>query len=161
MIAYALLRIAARRHCVKISILRFTDLVALCLFQRRHLGAIDKPRPSTQAARNAKTQKSIQFHLCLSFPGQPCPAGGENAATADYPPPTRASNSSGGCPLIVVEAGEELIITRHGRAVAHIHPVSRPKQPPRLDDLAVFRVTMPRLRGPSAELLREARDEAL
>src|SRR3984893_11802170 len=36
MIASALLRIAARRHCVKISILRFTDLVALCLFQRRH-----------------------------------------------------------------------------------------------------------------------------
>jgi IS4 transposase len=29
MIAYALLRIAARSHCIKISILRFTDLVAL------------------------------------------------------------------------------------------------------------------------------------
>jgi prevent-host-death family protein len=28
-----------------------------------------------------------------------------------------------------VEAGEEVIITRHGRAVAHIHPVSRPKHP--------------------------------
>src|SRR6202790_1430588 len=45
MIAYALLRIAARRHGVKISILRFTDLVALCLFERRHLGAIEKPPP--------------------------------------------------------------------------------------------------------------------
>lgn len=45
MIAYALLRIAARRHCVKISILRFADLVALCLFDRRHLGAIEKPPP--------------------------------------------------------------------------------------------------------------------
>ena len=35
-----------------------------------------------------------------------------------------------------VEAGEEVIITRHGRAVAHIHPVSRPKHALRLDDLA-------------------------
>ena len=60
-----------------------------------------------------------------------------------------------------VEAGEEVIITRHGRAVAHIHSVSRPKQPLRLDDLAAFRATMPRLRGASADLLREARDEGL
>ena len=60
-----------------------------------------------------------------------------------------------------VEAGEEVIITRHGRAVAHIHPVSCPKHPLRLDDLAEFRATMPGLRRPSAELLREARDEGL
>jgi prevent-host-death family protein len=60
-----------------------------------------------------------------------------------------------------VEAGEEVIITRHGRAVAHLHAVSRPKQPLRLDDLAAFRATMPPLRWPSAELLREARDEGL
>jgi len=60
-----------------------------------------------------------------------------------------------------VEAGEEVIITRHGRAVAHLHAVSRPKQPLRLDDLAAFRATMPPLRRPSAELLREARDEGL
>jgi len=45
-----------------------------------------------------------------------------------------------------VEAGEEVIITRHGRAVAHLHAVSRPKQPLRLDDLAAFRATMPPLR---------------
>jgi prevent-host-death family protein len=60
-----------------------------------------------------------------------------------------------------VEAGEEVTVTRHGRAVAHIHPVSRPKRPLRLDDLAAFRATIPPLRGPSTELLREARDEAL
>jgi len=60
-----------------------------------------------------------------------------------------------------VEAGEEVIITRHGRAVAHIHPVSRPKNPLRLNDLAAFRTTMPRLRRSSAKLLREARDEGL
>jgi prevent-host-death family protein len=60
-----------------------------------------------------------------------------------------------------VEAGEEVIITRHGRAVAHIHSVSRAKHPLMLDELAAFRRTMPRLRRPSAELLREARDGAL
>jgi hypothetical protein len=72
MIAYALLRIAARRHCVKISILRFTDLVALCLFERRHLGAIEKSRPSTRAALNGQTPNITKPQLCLSFPGQPC-----------------------------------------------------------------------------------------
>jgi prevent-host-death family protein len=60
-----------------------------------------------------------------------------------------------------VEGGEEVVITRHGRAVAHIRPAERHKQPPALEDLAAFRATMPRLRRPSAELLREARDEGL
>jgi prevent-host-death family protein len=60
-----------------------------------------------------------------------------------------------------VEAGEEVVITRYGRAVARIRPVSRPKRPLMLDELAAFRATMPRLRGPSAELLREAREEGL
>jgi putative transposase len=64
MIAYALLRIAARRHCVKISILRFTDLVALCLFQRRHLGAIEKPppvNPSRPQCQNSENQLSLTY----------------------------------------------------------------------------------------------------
>jgi prevent-host-death family protein len=60
-----------------------------------------------------------------------------------------------------VEAGEEVIITRHGRAVARLHAVSRPKQPLRLDDLAAFRATMAPLRGSSAQSLREARDGGL
>lgn len=60
-----------------------------------------------------------------------------------------------------VEAGEEVVITRRGRAVAHILPAPRPNQPLRLDSLSAFRATMPRLRRPSAELLREARDETL
>lgn len=58
-----------------------------------------------------------------------------------------------------VEAGEEVVVTRRGRAVAHIVPAARQKHPLRLDDLASFRATMPRLRRPSADLLREARDE--
>jgi prevent-host-death family protein len=60
-----------------------------------------------------------------------------------------------------VEAGEEVVVTRHGRAVAHILPALRPKRPLPLDDLAAFRAAMPRLRQPAAESLREARDEAL
>jgi prevent-host-death family protein len=59
-----------------------------------------------------------------------------------------------------VEAGEDVVITRHGRAVAHLHSVSRPKRPLMLDDLAAFRATMPPLQRPSVELLREMRDEA-
>ncbi len=60
-----------------------------------------------------------------------------------------------------VEAGEEVVITRRGRAVARVSPATRPKKPLRLTELAEFRTTMPRLRRPSAELLREARDEGL
>jgi prevent-host-death family protein len=62
-----------------------------------------------------------------------------------------------------VEAGEEVVITRHGRAVAHLHSVSRPKRPltQMLDDLAAFRATLPPQRWSSAELLREMRDEGL
>ena len=60
-----------------------------------------------------------------------------------------------------VEAGEEVVVTRHGRAVARILAALHPKRPLPLDDLAVFRAAMPRLRRPSADLLREARDEGL
>ena len=64
MIAYALLRIAARSHRIKISILRFTDLVALCLFERRHIGAIDKPppvNPSRPQCQNFQNQLSLSY----------------------------------------------------------------------------------------------------
>ena len=60
-----------------------------------------------------------------------------------------------------VESGEEVLITRHGRAVARMSPVARPKTPLPLEELAEFRASMPRLRRSSAELLREARDEGL
>jgi prevent-host-death family protein len=60
-----------------------------------------------------------------------------------------------------VEAGEEIIITRHGRAVAHVRPALPIMHPLRFDELAAFRATMPRLRRPSAELLCEVRDEGL
>ncbi len=58
-----------------------------------------------------------------------------------------------------VQVGEEVVITRHGRPVAHLMAPSRPKHPMPLDDLAAFRATMPRLPELSAKLLRQARDE--
>jgi prevent-host-death family protein len=55
-----------------------------------------------------------------------------------------------------IEAGQEVVITRHGRPVAQMSPLRRPKQP--LRSLASFRAKMPRLRKSSATLLRELRD---
>jgi antitoxin (DNA-binding transcriptional repressor) of toxin-antitoxin stability system len=54
-----------------------------------------------------------------------------------------------------VEAGQDVIITRHGRPVARL---SRPKLPLRAD-LAELRAEMPKLSRPSVELIREIRDE--
>jgi prevent-host-death family protein len=58
-----------------------------------------------------------------------------------------------------VEAGQEVVITRRGRAIARITPVEKPKQP--VKSLAEFRSRMPRWRKSSAELLRDMRDEDL
>jgi len=58
-----------------------------------------------------------------------------------------------------VEAGEEVVITRHGRPVANIGPVTRQKQPLPLEKLATFRARMPHWRKDSALLLREMRDD--
>ncbi len=60
-----------------------------------------------------------------------------------------------------VEAGQEVVITRRGKAVAHLTAAVRLKKPLPLRELARFRAAMPQLRRPSAELLREARDERL
>jgi putative transposase len=54
MIAYALLRIAARVHRVALPILRFTDLVTLCLFERRHIAAVDRPPPVNPSQRKPR-----------------------------------------------------------------------------------------------------------
>jgi prevent-host-death family protein len=56
-----------------------------------------------------------------------------------------------------VEGGEKVVITRHGQPVANLSAVEQPKRP--LRPLAEFRARMPKWRGPSAALLREARDE--
>ncbi len=62
--------------------------------------------------------------------------------------------------LDMVEAGQEVVITRCGKAVARLSAV-RPKKPIPLQELEGFRAAMPRLRRPSAELLRAARDERI
>jgi IS4 transposase len=55
MIAYALLRIAARAFRVAIPILRFTELVMQFLFERRRIDAIDKPPPVNPNRRRDRT----------------------------------------------------------------------------------------------------------
>jgi putative transposase len=55
MIAYALLRIAARSHRVAMPILRFTDLIAQCLFERRAMATIEKPPPVNPSIKRDKT----------------------------------------------------------------------------------------------------------
>jgi len=64
MIAYVLLRIAARAHRVGLSILRFTDLVAQCLFERRQLQTIDQPppvNPSKKRQTTSPNQMSLAY----------------------------------------------------------------------------------------------------
>lgn len=56
-----------------------------------------------------------------------------------------------------VEAGEEIVITRHGRAVARISAIARPREP--IPSLAEFRARMQPLGISSAALIREMRDE--
>jgi putative transposase len=51
MIAYALLRIVARARRVTLPILRFTELLAQSLFERRKIEAIDKPPPVNPSRR--------------------------------------------------------------------------------------------------------------
>ncbi len=58
-----------------------------------------------------------------------------------------------------VEAGDEVLITRHGRPIAHLSAVSRAKQPVRA--LAELRSLVSGWSRPSNDLLREARDEEL
>ncbi len=57
-----------------------------------------------------------------------------------------------------VEAGQDVVITRHGKAVACLSAVAGPKKPIPLQELAEFRATMPRLRRPAGELIRDLRD---
>lgn len=57
-----------------------------------------------------------------------------------------------------VEAGEEVVITRHGRAVARVSPPEMQKQPLPLKRLADLRKAVPSWTGSSADLLRQQRD---
>jgi putative transposase len=64
MIAYLLLRIAARQNGLKISVLRFTELVGLRLFTRRSIAQIDKPpdvHPSKARPRHSPDQLAFAY----------------------------------------------------------------------------------------------------
>ena len=64
MIAFALLRIAARAHRIALPLIRFADLVTQCLFERRQIMAIDKPppvNPSTKKDRSSPNQMSFTY----------------------------------------------------------------------------------------------------
>ena len=58
-----------------------------------------------------------------------------------------------------VEAGEEVVITRHGRPVPPVVPAIPVKQPVPLERLAKLRKNFPARKGSSAKALRELRDE--
>jgi antitoxin (DNA-binding transcriptional repressor) of toxin-antitoxin stability system len=58
-----------------------------------------------------------------------------------------------------VEKGEEVVITRHGKPVAHVRQAVPPKKPLPLAELAAFRARLPRWHKDSAKLLREMRDD--
>lgn len=61
MIAYALLRIAARTHHIKMPILRLVDLVTQCLFDRRHIAVIEKPPPVNPSTRKPQDPRQLGF----------------------------------------------------------------------------------------------------
>ena len=58
-----------------------------------------------------------------------------------------------------VVSGEEVVITRRGDPIAHLSAIQRPAKP--LRSLRDFREKMPAWSKPSAQLLREMRDEEL
>jgi prevent-host-death family protein len=60
--------------------------------------------------------------------------------------------------LNTVETGEEVIITRHGRAVARVSAPEQAKQPLPLKRLAALRSHVPAWQEPSGKLLRKMRD---
>ena len=64
MIAYVLLRIAAHAHRVALPILRFTELVGRCLFERRDIAHIQRPppvNPSRRMPRHSPNQMSFAY----------------------------------------------------------------------------------------------------
>jgi putative transposase len=63
MIAYLLLRIAARANCVKMPALRLAELVGQLLFTRRVLATIDKPPPINPSHSKARIPPN-QMEFC-------------------------------------------------------------------------------------------------
>ena len=63
MIAYLLLRIAAKTNCVKMPPLRFVELVRQFLFTRRSIATITKPPPANPSNRSSRTSPNqLEFY---------------------------------------------------------------------------------------------------
>ncbi len=56
-----------------------------------------------------------------------------------------------------VEAGEQIVITRHGRPVAQLSAAVVAKKP--IPSMAGFRARLPKLRPSASQVLRQIRDE--
>jgi IS4 transposase len=65
MIAYLLLRIAARINCVKLLPIRLAELVRQFLFTRRSIATITKPPPTNPSKRQLRTSPD-QFEFCYA-----------------------------------------------------------------------------------------------
>jgi putative transposase len=65
MIAYLLLRIAARANSIKMMPLRLAELVGQLLFTRRSLASIDKPPPINPSCRQCRTIPN-QMEFCYA-----------------------------------------------------------------------------------------------
>lgn len=65
MIAYLLLRIAARVNCVKMPILRLVELISQFLFTRRQIAQIDKPPPVNPSKCKPRFSPD-QLELCYA-----------------------------------------------------------------------------------------------
>ena len=63
MIAYLLLRIAARANCITMLPLRLAELISQFLFTRRSIAAIDKPPPVNPSIRKPRTSPD-QLEFC-------------------------------------------------------------------------------------------------
>ena len=65
MIAFILLRLAARENLVKIPIIRFAGLLAARLFMRATIAQIDKP-PDTHPSRTTPKHSPDQMKFCYA-----------------------------------------------------------------------------------------------
>ena len=65
MIAYLLLRIAARLHGLKMPALRFAELVGQFLFTRKPIAKIDKPPPVNPSKPKPRSSPD-QLELCYA-----------------------------------------------------------------------------------------------
>lgn len=61
--------------------------------------------------------------------------------------------------LSSIELGDEILITRHGRAIAKVSAPEQLKQAPALLKLAALRKSAPPWKADSAKQLRQLRDE--